>query len=182
MKITGVNAVVEDLDRILIGSGAIIPVFRIPDWQYINLHEVLVYPGAFNKDFDQVGSDRPIAGMVGNGPMQNVMIITKWQLRQGFINEQDTHNTAIHEFVHLIDKMDGTMDGVPEILLERKYLNQWKNIIDTTIGQMKLHGSDINMYGATSPVEFCCYFRILFEQPGLLKTNHPALYEMLKDI
>ena len=138
VKITGVNAVVEDLDRILIGSGAIIPVFTIPDWQYINLHEVLVYPGAFNKDFDQVGSDRPIAGMVGNGPMQNVMIITKWQLRQGFINEQDTHNTAIHEFVHLIDKMDGTMDGVPEILLERKYLNQWKNIIDTTIGQMKL--------------------------------------------
>ena len=145
VKITGVNAVVEDLDRILIGSGAIIPVFRIPDWQYINLHEVLVYPGAFNKDFDQVGSDRPIAGMVGNGPMQNVMIITKWQLRQGFINEQDTHNTAIHEFVHLIDKMDGTMDGVPEILLERKYLNQWKNISDTTIVQRKLTGSDLNI-------------------------------------
>ena len=180
VKITGVNAVVEDLDRILIGSGAIIPVFRIPDWQYINLHEVLVYPGAFNKDFDQVGSDRPIAGMVGNGPMQNVMIITKWQLRQGFINNQDTHNTAIHEFVHLIDKMDGTMDGVPEILLERKYLNQWKNIIDTTIGQMKLHGSDINMYGATSPVEFFAVIsEYFFEQPGLLKTNHPALYEML---
>ena len=42
VKITGVNAVVEDLDRILIGSGAIIPVFRIPDWQYINLDEVIV--------------------------------------------------------------------------------------------------------------------------------------------
>ncbi|MFZ1258913.1 MAG: zinc-dependent peptidase, partial [Chitinophagaceae bacterium] len=92
----------------------------------------------------------------------------------------DTHNTAIHEFVHLIDKMDGTMDGVPEILLERKYLNQWKNIIDTTIGQMKLHGSDINMYGATSPVEFFAVIsEYFFEQPGLLKTNHPALYEML---
>ena len=84
VKITGVNAVVEDIDRLLIASGAIIPVFSIPDWQYINLHEVLLYPGAFNKDFDQAGSDRPIAGMVGNGPMQNVMIITKWQLRQGF--------------------------------------------------------------------------------------------------
>ena len=72
------------------------------------------------------------------------------------------------------------MDGVPEILLERKYLNQWKNIIDTTIGQMKLHGSDINMYGATSPVEFFAVIsEYFFEQPGLLKTNHPALYEML---
>ena len=48
--------------------------------------------------------------------MQHVMIITKWQLRQGFINHNDAHNTAIHEFVHLVDKMDGTMDGVPEII------------------------------------------------------------------
>ena len=89
VKITGVNAVVEDLDKLLIASGAIIPVFAISDWQYINLHEVLLYPGAFNEDFDQAGSDRPIAGMVGSGAMQHVMILTKWQLRQGFINEQD---------------------------------------------------------------------------------------------
>ncbi len=180
VKITGVNAVVEDIDRLLIASGAIIPVFAIPDWQYINLHEVLLYPGAFNEDFDQAGSDRPIAGMVGNGPMQHVMIITKWQLRQGFINEQDTQNTAIHEFVHLIDKMDGTMDCVPEIILERKYTAQWKNMMDTTIGQMKSYGSDIDMYGATSPVEFFAVIsEYFFEQPGLLKANHPDLYEML---
>ncbi len=183
VKITGVNAVVEDLDRLLIASGAIIPVFAITDWQYINLHEVLLYPGAFNEDFDQAGSDRPIAGMVGNGPMQNVMIITKWQLRQGFINDQDTHNTAIHEFVHLIDKMDGTMDGVPEIILERKYVSQWKDMMDTTIGQMKSYGSDIDMYGATNSTEFFAVIsEYFFEQPGLLKANHPGLYEMLERI
>jgi Mlc titration factor MtfA (ptsG expression regulator) len=180
VKITGVNAVVEDLDRLLIASGAIIPVFAISDWQYINLHEVLLYPGAFNEDFDQAGSDRPIAGMVGNGAMQHVMIITKWQLRQGFINSQDANNTAIHEFVHLIDKMDGTMDGVPEIILERKYAAQWKSMMDTTIGQMKMYGSDINMYGATNPTEFFAVIsEYFFEQPELLKANHPGLYEML---
>jgi Mlc titration factor MtfA (ptsG expression regulator) len=153
VKITGINAVVEDLDRLLIASGAIIPVFAISDWQYINLHEVLVSRG-LQQDFEQSGSDRPVAGMVGAGAMQNVMIITKWQLRQGFINEEDAHNTAIHEFVHLIDKMDGTFDGVPEIILERKYVQQWKGMMDTTIGQMRTFGSDIDMYGATNPVEF----------------------------
>ena len=183
VKITGVNAVIEDLDRLLIASGAIIPVFYITDWQYINLHEVLLYPGAFNEDFDQGGSDRPIAGMVGSGAMQHVMIITKWQLRQGFINEQDAHNTAIHEFVHLIDKMDGTMDGIPEIVLERKYTAQWKNMMETTIGQMITHGSDIDMYGATSPVEFFAVIsEYFFEQSDLLKVNHPGLYEMLERI
>ncbi|MEI2738099.1 MAG: M90 family metallopeptidase [Chitinophagaceae bacterium] len=183
VKITGVKAVVEDLDRLLIASGAIIPVFSITDWQYINLHEVLLYPGAFNQDFDQDGSDRPVAGMVGSGAMQNVMIITKWQLRQGFINEQDAHNTAIHEFVHLIDKMDGTMDGVPDIILERKYKEQWKRMMEVTIEQMKTYGSDIDMYGTTSPVEFFAVIsEYFFEQPGLLKANHPDLYQMLERI
>lgn len=180
VQITGINAIAEDLDRLLIAAGAIIPVYAIPDWQYINLHEVLLYPGAFNEDFDQGGSNRYISGMVGTGAMQHVMIITKWQLRQGFINNNDAHNTAIHEFVHLIDKMDGTMDGVPEIILERKYINRWKNIMDSTIWQMKNDGSDINIYAATNQAEFFAVVsEYFFEQPDLLKANHPELYEML---
>jgi len=180
VPITGVNAVVEDLDRLLIAAGAIIPVFAIPDWQYVNLHEVLLYPGTFNVDFDQGGSDRNITGMVGTGAMQSVMIITKWQLRQGFISNHDARNTAIHEFVHLIDKMDGTVDGVPEIILERKYVGSWKQIMESTIHQMKIHGSDIDMYGATNPAEFFAVVsEYFFEQPDLLKANHPDLYDML---
>ena len=183
VKITGVNATVEDLDLLLIASGAIIPVFAIPDWQYINLQEVLLYPGSFNLDFEQGGMDRDIGGMVGTGAMQHKMILTKWQLRQGFINRQDAHNTAIHEFVHLVDKMDGTMDGVPEIILERKYVKEWKNIMDSTTWQMKTYGSDIDMYAATSHTEFFAvtseYF---FEQPALLKANHSELYAMLERI
>ncbi len=183
VKITGINAVAEDIDRLLIAAGAIIPVYAIHDWQYINLHEVLLYPGAFNSDFDQHGSDRDIAGMVGTGALQHVMIITKWQLRQGFINNNDAHNTAIHEFVHLIDKMDGTMDGVPEIILERKYADQWMNMMNATILQMKTYGSDIDLYGATNTAEFFAVIsEYFFEQPELLKTNHPELYEMLERI
>ena len=183
VQITGVNAIVEDIDRLLIAAGAIIPVYAIPDWQYINLHEVLLYPGAFNMDFDQEGSDRPIAGMVGTGAMQHVMVITKWQLRQGFINDHDARNTAIHEFVHLIDKMDGTMDGVPEIILERKHVAGWKNMMDSTIWQMKNHGSDIDIYGATNHAEFFAVVsEYFFEQPDLLKTNHPELCDMLERI
>ncbi len=183
VRITGVNAVVEDLDLLLIASGAIIPVFRIPDWQYINLHEVLLYPGSFNMDFDQSGTDRNISGMVGSGAFQHVMIINKWQLRQGFINNHDKHNTAIHEFVHLVDKMDGVMDGVPEIILERKWVKEWRQMMDVTIQQMKEHGSDIDMYGASNPAEFFAVIsEYYFEQPELLHKNHAEIYEMLARI
>lgn len=182
-KITGVNAEVEDLDRVLIGAAAIIPVYFIKDWEYVNLREVLLYPGTFNMDFDQHGYERTISGMVGTGPMQNVMILTKWELRQGFINNASTHNTAIHEFVHLIDKMDGTLDGVPEILLERKYVSQWKALLETTIDSIRRGESDINPYGATSPVEcFAVVSEYYFKQPALFGERHPQLREMLQRI
>lgn len=178
--ITGVNAEVEDMDRLFIGAAAIIPVYAFADWQYVNLHEILVYPGAFNEDFDQAGMHRNIGGMVGSGSMQNVMIITKWQLRQGFVNNSDHRNTAIHEFVHLIDKMDGTMDGVPQIILERKYVDKWVNLMNATIQEMRRGGSDIDPYGATNHVEFFAVIsEYFFERPDLLKNNHPQLFEML---
>ncbi len=183
VQITGVGAQVEDLDRLLIGAGAIIPVFAFPDWQYINLHEVLLYPGTFNEDYDQSGADRPISGMVGSGAMQNVMILSKWQLRQGFINSHDASNTAIHEFVHLIDKMDGTVDGVPEIILERKYVPQWVSLMEETIRKMKSNGSDINFYGSTNHAEFFAVIsEYFFEKPDALRELHPDLFDMLQRI
>lgn len=182
VKLTGANAEVEDLDRILIGAAAIIPVYNIPDWEYINLKEIIVYPGNFNMDFDQYGQERSITGMVGTGYMQNVMILSKWELRQGFINNND-RNVAIHEFVHLVDKMDGTLDGVPEILLEKKYLPEWKQLIEQTIQNIRNGQSDIDPYAATSPTEcFAVLSEYFFTQPELFQSNHPDLNKMMQRI
>jgi Mlc titration factor MtfA (ptsG expression regulator) len=183
IKITGANAEVEDIDRVLIGAAAVIPVFFISDWEYVNLREVLLYPGNFNTDFDQEGNDRMISGMVGSGSMQNVLIISKWDLRQGFINSKSNRNTAIHEFVHLIDKMDGTLDGIPEILLQRKYVAQWQQLIENTMDEIRQGRSDIDLYAATSPVEcFAVISEYFFEQPLLFGSNHPELHLMLQRI
>jgi hypothetical protein len=56
-------------------------------------------------------------------------------------------------------------------------------MMEVTIEQMKTYGSDIDMYGATSPVEFFAVIsEYFFEQPGLLKANHPDLYQMLERV
>jgi Mlc titration factor MtfA (ptsG expression regulator) len=182
-KITGANAVIEDLDRVLIGAAAVIPVYYINDWEYVNLREVLVYPGNFNTEFEQEGHERMISGMVGTGHLQNVMILSKWELRQGFINSQSNRNTALHEFIHLVDKMDGTLDGVPELLLERKYLAQWKQLIEQTMLDVRNGVSDIDAYAATSPVEcFAVISEYFFEQPEAFQANHPELNTLLQRI
>jgi MtfA peptidase len=183
VRINGANAEVEDLDRVLIGAAAVIPVFYIPDWEYINLREVLLYPGSFNSDFDQKGNERYISGMVGTGHMQNVMILSKWELRQGFINGQDSRNVAIHEFVHLIDKMDGSLDGIPEILLERKYKEEWLALMEMEMMAIRNGQSDIDAYGATAPVEcFAVMAEYFFEQPEVFSERHPQLAQMMKRI
>lgn len=183
VKITGANAEVEDLDRILIGAAAVIPIYYIHDWEYINLREVLLYPGNFNTDYEQYGNERMISGMVGTGGMENTMILNKWELRQGFINSSSNRNTAIHEFIHLIDKMDGSLDGVPEILLERKYVAQWKDLLEGTMEAIRRGESDIDPYGATSPVEcFAVASEYFFEQPESFRSNHPELHEMIQRV
>lgn len=182
-RITGANAEVEDLDRVLIGAAAVIPAFSIPDWEYINLREVLVYPGHFNTEFEQHGHDRTVSGMVGTGALQNVMILSKWELRQGFVNNSNNRNTAIHEFVHLIDKMDGTLDGVPELLLPRKFVQQWQQLMQQTMDEIRQGSSDIDIYAATGAVEcFAVLSEYFFEQPELFRTRHPLLNEMLERI
>lgn len=180
IKITGVGTNVEDIDRVLIAAGAIIPIFGFPNWEYMNLNEVLLYPDAFDHEFRQQGGERHILGMVGSGAYQNVMLLSQHELREGFSNKSDKGNTAIHEFVHLIDKTDGAVDGVPEFLLEQQYTLPWINRIHETIKQIVENRSDINPYGATNEAEFFAVVaEYFFERPDLLESKHPELYQLL---
>jgi Mlc titration factor MtfA (ptsG expression regulator) len=183
IRITGVGAEVEDIDRVLIGASAIIPIYAFPDWEYINLNEVLLYPETFNEQFHQQGSERSVMGMVGSGAMQQVMIISQHALRQGFCNKTDKNNTAIHEFVHLIDKTDGEVDGVPDILLQHQYTLPWLDMMHKNIKEIMRNRSDINPYGASNQAEFFAVVsEYFFERPDLLQNKHPDLYAMLARI
>ena len=180
VKITGVKTVVEETDRVLIAASAIIPIFNFAGWEYKNLHEVLLYPDSFSHEFEQQGGERNILGMVGSGAMNHVMILSQFELRQSFSNESGKNNTAIHEFVHLLDKTDGEIDGVPESLLDRQYIKPWLQLMQQKIQEICDDRSDINPYGASNEAEFFAvaseYF---FERPDLLKEKHPELYELL---
>jgi len=184
VRITGVKTLVSDLDKVIVGASAIIPIFAFQNWEYTNLNEVLLYPDSFGEKFElQEGKERPVLGMVGDGAMQNVMILSQHALRQGFLNNTDKHNTAIHEFVHLVDKTDGEVDGIPENLLAKQYTIPWINKMHQTIKEILKGNSDINPYGATNQGEFFAVVsEYFFERPDLLKEKHPELYALLLKI
>lgn len=182
-RITGIQVDVDLTDELLVASSAIIPIFAFPQWKYTNLFEVLLYPGSFNNKFQIAASDSNILGMVGTGYMEGKMILSQPALRHGFFNESDKKNTAIHEFVHLIDKMDGAVDGLPSILLERQYAIPWMDLIHQKIEEIYADKSDINPYGGTNKAEFFSvaseYF---FERPKLFARTHPELYALMSEI
>ena len=183
VKITGIKTFVEDVDRVLIAASAIIPIFNFPGWEYQNIHEVLLYPDSFNHEYEQEGGGRNILGMVGSGAMNHVMILSQFELRQSFTNETGKNNTAIHEFVHLVDKTDGEIDGVPESLLDKQYIKPWLQLMQQKIKEIYDDNSDINPYGATNEAEFFAVVsEYFFERPDLLKEKHPELYNLLLKI
>jgi MtfA peptidase len=183
ITIEGIRTQVEDKDKVFIAASAVIPMFGFTTWQYSNLTNVLLYPQHFNEEFDMDGEEKRVMGMVGSGAMNHKMILSQPALREGFKNETDKNNTAIHEFVHLLDNMDGDTDGIPEILLEKQYTIPWINLMHKEIDAILKNRSDINPYGATSKTEFFAvtseYF---FERPQLFKERHSELFKLMEEI
>ncbi|MBB3697548.1 zinc-dependent peptidase [Flammeovirga yaeyamensis] len=184
VKIKGVKTDIEDLDKLLVASSAIIPIFGYPDWEYPNLKEVLIFNSDLNEtEFGHHFNDGHVLGMVGTGKLTNKMLLSKGALREGFRNDNDKKNVGIHEFVHLIDMADGNTDGIPEVFMSKCYTLPWINLMKAEIEKIHQNESDLDEYGGTKDQEFITvaseYF---FERPQLLKKKHPDLYLALEKI
>lgn len=183
VRITGVGTEVDDTDKLLVASSAVIPLFGFPGWSYSKLNEVIMYEGPFNRDFEtKQGEEREILGMVGGG-MNSTMVLSKPALRQGFENKQSSQNVGIHEFVHLLDRADGAVDGIPEALAQQPFLIPWMKMIHRKIKEIQTGASDIDPYGSTNEGEFLSVVsEYFFKRPDLLEKRHPELFAMLEKI
>jgi len=181
VRIEGVGLEVTDTDRLMVASSAVIPIFRFKDWSYRNVTNVLLYPDTFDEDYQyEAAASRNITGMVGTGYMNGQMILSRNALIKGFSKNSGQENTAIHEFVHLIDKADGATDGIPEGFLPFAYIKPWIRMMHEEIHKIETGHSDINPYATTSEAEFFAVVaEYFFEKPEQFKIKHAELYDML---
>lgn len=184
IDIQGVGTTVDERDKVLVASSAIIPIFGFDGWDYYRLTTVLLYEDSFNAEYETTGNDRNILGMVGDGgALKSTMALSQRALRAGFANQSDTNNTGIHEFVHLLDKADGATDGLPELMLDLNQVKPWLQLIHRSINEIKANRSDINPYGITNEAEFFAVVsEYFFKQPALLHQKHPELFARLEEI
>jgi len=179
-RITGIGTDVDDSTKLLVASAAVIPVFKIEDWEYDTLGEILVYPDRFDDDYNFISGERDVLGMV----VQNTssLIISKKELFRGF-RSMSGGNAAIHEFIHKMDEDDGVIDGLPLLMLNRDQLAQWRAVRESEVEKLRSGGSILDPYAMTGEDEFLAvageYF---FEHPEKMKEKSPELYNILRSI
>jgi MtfA peptidase len=184
-QITGVDTELSDVDSLLVAVSAVIPMFAFPYYNYPGVNEILLYPNSFDKEFqtnNQV-KGRNILGMVGNGFLNGKVLLSKPDLEAAFDGVRHKSNVGIHEFIHLIDKADGALDGVPEILFEHSFALPWVKEVKKEINNIRNGHSDINQYALTNNAEFLALVsEYFFDNPEKMKSLHPELYDYLVKI
>ncbi len=184
--IKGVDTEIDDNVKLMVASSAIIPTFAFPGYNYPNVHTILIYPNSFDEKFQTQryeGHKEVISGMVGSSFSNSTVILSKPDLIKAFDGRPHKENVGIHEFVHLLDKDDGIIDGIPELLIDHAFVGPWLHEIKNEIKKIEGGKSDINPYALTNNAEFLAVVsEYFFDNPEKFKRKHTELYDFLSKI
>lgn len=184
--IEGVETTIDDTIRLMVAASAVIPTFAFPDYNYPYVHSVLIYPNSFNDKYQTNTLDSPganILGMIGSSSQNGTVILSKPDLVKAFDGLPHKENVGIHEFVHLLDKEDGEIDGVPKILIDNSFVVPWLVEVKNEIKRIEKGNSDINPYALTNNAEFLAVVsEYFFNNPEKFQRKHPELYTSLRKI
>jgi len=180
--VTGIRTEVDDTIRVLVAASAVIPIFGFHDWEYHRLHEVLIYPDAFDDAYQsRGGSDEHILGMVGLHHLSGVMILSKPALLAGFNHQSGKQNVGVHEFVHLVEKEAGEYGLPPEV--PWMVVRHWVRYVARELARPPKHRAHFSAYAYSNEHEFFAVLaEYFFTSPELLKRRDPILYAMLRDM
>ncbi len=181
VQVTGIRTEIDDTIRLLVASSAVIPIFGFHDWDYSRLSEVLVYPDAFNDDYQTDGDERHFLGLTGLASLSGVMILSKPALLAGYNGAYAKENVGIHEFAHLVEQQ-AESHGLPAEV-PHETVREWIAFVARELKYPQRHRTHINQYGYTNEHEFFAVLtEYFFKSPDTLQQLDPALYEMLRKI
>ena len=109
--------------------------------------------------------------------------INRQDLEFGFKNLSDNKNLLIHQLAHIIDGLDGKIDGFPALIIPIRHLDTWNTLsqkymdsptFGDTLFTRQLLGKRSGFFASMSE-----YY---FENPADLKLRFPEIYDFMKSI
>lgn len=144
---------------------------------YDDLTEIIVYPDTYkHPDADDVA-------VFGEAHHWGTVVLSWRAVVEGLRNPGDGHDTASHEFAHVLDRVDGTFDGAPSLRAHEHY-RPWAAAMSRHFERLRRRDrrtrSVLRDYGATNEAEFFAVAtEAFFERPARMKERAPDLYAEL---
>jgi MtfA peptidase len=174
-RISGVGLEVSDELRLLVAASAVTLSLNWPEYEWDQLHEVLLYPDEFDRDYE-IGSHE----LAGQAHPWGTVILSVPALCASFREPDDAYHVGFHEFAHLLDLEQTRFDGIPA-RFDEVHARRWVEIREHEMPRMRQGDSVLDEYGAYDPVEYLAVAIEAFFQVALaLRRGHPELYELLK--
>lgn len=143
---------------------------------YDRLTEVLIYPS----HYQHAGKEDAV--IYGEAHTWGTVVFSWDAVQRGIAVKDDGHDTALHEFAHVLDIADGGFDGTPDLHGFEDY-EAWARVLTRYFDALKANpsGGVVREYGAQNEAEFFAVStEAFFEQPRMLKREAPELYKELK--
>jgi MtfA peptidase len=168
---------ITDEVRVIISACAVRLIINLDLSFYNDLTEIIVYPYVYKHP----DSNTPILGQASHWGT----IVLSWpSVISGITDPKDGHDTALHEFAHVLDHGDGVFDGTPE-LRARSHYRPWALVMSDHYlklrSKKKIQRKVLRRYGATNEAEFFAVAsESYFEKPVQMKKRTPDLYEEMQ--
>jgi Mlc titration factor MtfA (ptsG expression regulator) len=162
--------------RVVISAAAVRLVVFLDIGVLDRVSEIVIYPAAYRHP----GRDEVILGEVSDWST----VVLSWEdVVAGLRNPHDGHDTATHEFAHILDRASGVFNGTPTLRAREDYA-PWGRILSEHYLRLRARESKgrpvLRDYAATNEAEFFAVAtEVFFERSGMMKRRAPDLYEEL---
>ncbi len=165
--------VTEEMKVVISASAA--RIARNLDYNvYDRLTEIVIYPDSYKHP------ENDDTEVLGEAHHWGTVVFSWDAVRHGVCVSNDGHDTAVHEFAHVLDVADGWFDGTPQLHSRRDY-HDWSRVMGEHFIQLqehKMRHGVLRRYGATNEAEFFAVAtEAFFEKPTKLKRHAPELFE-----
>jgi len=174
---------VDERARVVIAAAAARLTMNLPGQHYQRLSDIVVYPGDYRHPDGEPGEV-----ILGEAHHHGTVVLSWDAVLAGLRNTQDGHDTATHEFAHVLDAQDGRFDGTPVLARFSAYA-PWARVMSQHFLARRAKGRGagrprgrqvLRAYAATNEAEFFAVAtEAFFEKPRQLRQRHPELYDVL---
>ncbi len=164
--------------KVVIGAAAVRLVLHRSLSLYNRLTEIIVYPSHYKHP------DKDGATVFGEAHSWGTVVLSWAAVVSGLSNPDDGHDTATHEFAHVLDRAGGEFNGTPELDCSTHY-QPWAQVMSHHFLALRKgkrrQRRVLRNYGATNEAEFFAVAtESFFEKPEQMQKRTPDLYDELK--